>query len=182
VWTLALDVPILISNVPRLNVEPGAPSAITLPSHDLATPALGVFDPEHRAGLWLLTQQRTRFGPYGLGLRESAGREAATFCVDAPCVREGTRSWATWSDRAPDWGCVGRESAAGLHHPSAPLPVQERGRIVRAFRPHPNGNGRWRSRFACAPFSACAPILERKFNDIKLVRGDEMLRHDASRS
>ena len=83
-------VPAIISDVPRLNAGEGQ-SRLQQLTRDLATPAVGIFDPEARRGFWLLTDPKTRLGDGGIDLEESEDRTAATLAVTAPGVREGLR-------------------------------------------------------------------------------------------
>jgi hypothetical protein len=69
----------------------------------MSTPALGVFDPSTRSGLFLLTEQKSHLGDYGYIVEESDDRTRATLTITAPSVRQGQRLWAPWQDRAPDW-------------------------------------------------------------------------------
>ena len=84
------NVPTIITDVPRLNAGDG-PSHIQQLTRDLATPAVGIFDPAARRGFWLLTDPKTRLGDGGLDLEESDDRRSATLSVMAPGVREGLR-------------------------------------------------------------------------------------------
>jgi hypothetical protein len=158
------DVPVLITDVARLNVQPGEPSRLQLPSHDLATPALGVFDPTRQAGLWLLTGQRTRVGPYGFEINESPDRSRAVLSVNAPCVRAGRRAWATWSDPVPDWEAgtaastlMWRVRVHSFNCASLPAFFERFAAVRKEYVPS-------EPRFDCAPFSACQPILHLKQN------------------
>ncbi|HEY0009750.1 MAG TPA: hypothetical protein VGB55_13560, partial [Tepidisphaeraceae bacterium] len=161
-----LDVPVLISNVPRLNAEQGQPSALTLPTHDLTTPALGVFDPLRKAGLWILTQQRTRFGPYGLTVSESSQRDAATLSVSAPCMREGSRGWATWSDSAPDWNASNANRLLSFTVRLHRFECENVVALYEQFSDIRKDLVPSDPTFTCAPFSACVEVLQQKFNEV----------------
>jgi hypothetical protein len=84
------DVPMIISDVPRLNNKPGK-SRIQQMTRDLATPAIGFYDPQARRGFWLLTDQATRLGDSGIDIDESGDRRQATITVNAPGVRLNER-------------------------------------------------------------------------------------------
>jgi len=92
----------VISDVARLALH-NQPSRLHLPSHDLSTPAIGILDRRRRLGWWLLVSQGSDLGPWGLKIDESDDRAAATVGVWAPCVREGQRAFAPWTDRAHDF-------------------------------------------------------------------------------
>ncbi len=79
--------PITITDIPRLNKHSGD-SKMELTTGDLSTPAVGVYFPEINKGLWILTEQTSRFGNYGLTFKENKNRTEAEFSISAPCVRE----------------------------------------------------------------------------------------------
>jgi len=82
-----VDMPITITDVPRLNKYPGV-SQIDLNTGDLATPSLGIYFPETKKGIWILTEQASELGNSSLSLKESDDRTKAEFTIAAPCVRE----------------------------------------------------------------------------------------------
>ena len=82
--------PIIVSDVPRLNLHDGL-SRIQLLTGDGATPAVGVFRPRDKSGFWLLTPQATEVGDSGLTIEESADRGEAVISVTAPGVRQDTK-------------------------------------------------------------------------------------------
>ena len=96
---LGPDTPILVSDVPRLNLHPG-PSRIQLLTGDGATPAAGFAAPREETGFWLLTTQGTEAGDSGLTIEESDDRSQAVFSVNAPGVRQGTK-YMMCTTRAP---------------------------------------------------------------------------------
>ncbi len=79
--------PITITDIPRLNKHAGQ-SKMELNTGDLSTPAIGIYFPEANKGLWILTEQASRLGNFGLTFRENKNRTRAEFSVSAPCVRE----------------------------------------------------------------------------------------------
>src|SRR6185437_14055163 len=60
------DVPLTISNNPRLALDPGVPSSIELQTTNAATPAACFFSPSLKKGFILLTEQETRLGNSGI--------------------------------------------------------------------------------------------------------------------
>ena len=111
-----LDLPVTITDVPRLNVETG-PSKLELLTSDASTPAIGVYDPARHVGLLLYTEGRTRLGASGLTLEENRERTRATLVVSAPGVRQRryTQMHVTPSrDRAARWR-PGDEVSLHLH-------------------------------------------------------------------
>jgi hypothetical protein len=54
----------------------------------MSTPALGFYAPKTKSGFWLLTDQKTRLGDTGLGIREDLNRDRAYITLTAPHVRE----------------------------------------------------------------------------------------------
>jgi hypothetical protein len=91
------NVPIIVSDIPRLNLHPG-PSRIQLLATDLATPVVGVHAPGSRTGILILTDPSTRAGLSGLTVEESDDRGRATVILSAPGVREDV-AYATGSTR-----------------------------------------------------------------------------------
>lgn len=87
---LGVDIPTIITDVPRLNIHEGA-SRIQQLTRDLSTPAIGFFNPAQKKGLWLLTGQRTEFGDTGIDIEESGDRSKAVISVYAPGVRHDFR-------------------------------------------------------------------------------------------
>jgi hypothetical protein len=79
--------PLIISDVPRLNIHEG-PSSIQERSGSMTTPAVGFFDPEKKRSFWLLTEQATNYGDYGYNIIENRDRSQAIFTVGMPLVRE----------------------------------------------------------------------------------------------
>ena len=81
------DKPIIISDVPRLNFADG-PSRIQERSGSLSVPAMGFRSATLQLGFLLLTDQGNGLGDYGLSIEETRSRDAATFSITAPLVRE----------------------------------------------------------------------------------------------
>lgn len=79
---------LLFSDSPRLSCAPGVPSKIEMLTGNASTPAMCFFAPARKRGFILLTEQRTRFGNSGMFIEESAQKDAATFVLSAPGVRE----------------------------------------------------------------------------------------------
>jgi hypothetical protein len=84
---LGSDTPIIVSDVPRLNLHPGV-SRLQLLTGDGATPAAGFYCPRNETGFLLLTVQGTETGDSGLSIEESDDRSKAVFSVCAPGVRQ----------------------------------------------------------------------------------------------
>jgi len=82
------NVPVIVSDIPRLNLHPG-PSALERAAGDLAVPAAGVFAPAAGRGLVLLFDPATPLGPTGIGVGESDDRKTATMTVTAPFPADG---------------------------------------------------------------------------------------------
>lgn len=99
------DVPMTISNVPRLNTGGGA-SKIEQTTGDPATPAMGFFSPSQKTIFWILTEQQTRLGNSGLTITENERRDQCRFSITAPAMRERRQvmvGQVKSDDRAPDW-------------------------------------------------------------------------------
>ena len=75
---LGADVPTIITDVPRLNIDEER-SKIQLLTGDLATPAVGFADFQSKQGFWLLTEQGTRVGDSGITVEEDAAKQTCQF-------------------------------------------------------------------------------------------------------
>ncbi len=101
------EAPTTIADIPRLsNIL--SQSRLQLLSADMATPAIGYFDPERKLGHWVLTPQSTRLGQIGYDFEEDLDAGSAIIRLTASGVREGNRyhcmSYLHASkDRAPNW-------------------------------------------------------------------------------
>ena len=87
---MSADIPTIITDVPRLNIEDG-PSSIQLLAGDLSTPAIGFHSLHKHKGFWLLTNQNTVLGDSGLEIEESPDRNEAVISLTAPGVRYDKR-------------------------------------------------------------------------------------------
>ncbi|WNR42757.1 hypothetical protein [Paenibacillus roseipurpureus] len=85
-----VDVPTLITDVPRLNIGEGR-SRIQLLTGDLATPAVGFADLHTKQGFWLLTEQGTGVGDSRITMEENTENQTCTISISAPGVREDYR-------------------------------------------------------------------------------------------
>ena len=96
-------VPPIISDIPRLNIQPGE-SRIVLAAADTAAPTIGVrltgAGTGPGFGLVLIGEPVTTVGQTGLMVVENADRSAATLTVAAPCVRPDVR-YALCNNRVP---------------------------------------------------------------------------------
>lgn len=81
------DMPVTVTDIPRLSLEPSCRSGFELTTLDPATPAIGVYFPARKAGFWLLTEQLTACGPGGISLEENEARDEAALRLSAPGVR-----------------------------------------------------------------------------------------------
>lgn len=93
------NVPIIVSDIPRLNLRAG-PSALERAAGDLAVPAAGLYAPAGRRGLILLFDPATALGPTGIGVAEADDRKSATIAVTAPFAAE-ERPGARSAGRSP---------------------------------------------------------------------------------
>jgi hypothetical protein len=87
---LGVDKPIVITDVPRLNIEKG-PSRIQQLTRDLATPAVGFRSALNKRGFWMLTTQETALGDSGIEIDENDDRSEASILLTAPGVRYDRR-------------------------------------------------------------------------------------------
>lgn len=100
------QVPLTISNNPRLQIEKGAASLIELQTTSAATPAMCFFSPQEKKGFIVLTTQATPYGNNGLTIEENAQKDSCAFRISAPAVRNlaaGFGDWHPSGDIAPNW-------------------------------------------------------------------------------
>lgn len=81
------DMPVTITQVPRLSVQP-EPSRIEMLTSNCTTPMLSFYSPSRQKGFILLTTQDTWLGNSGFTIREDPEEHTASFIVAAPGVRE----------------------------------------------------------------------------------------------
>ncbi len=84
------DKPIIISDVPRLNIADGL-SQIQERSGAMALPCMGFQSVTNEQGFFLTTVQRNSFGDLGMNIEESANRQQAVISLCSPLVRERTK-------------------------------------------------------------------------------------------
>ncbi len=80
------NLPITTTDVPRLNKYEGE-SHMELNTGDMSTPAIGIYFPKTKKGIWILTEQATEVGNSVFSVKENADRTKATFSILAPSVR-----------------------------------------------------------------------------------------------
>ncbi|MGO4108642.1 hypothetical protein [Paenibacillus sp. YAF4_2] len=85
------DVPILITDVPRLSNEAGGPSAIHLLTGDAATPAIGIIDQRSATGWLFVTKQGTALGDSSMHVVENEDRSSVRISFQSPGVRPSTK-------------------------------------------------------------------------------------------
>jgi hypothetical protein len=93
------NVPIIVSDIPRLNVHAG-PSRLQVLAADLATPAVGMHAPATGTGVLVLVEPATRVGLSCLTLEESDDRTRARLVLGAPGVRQDV-AYAAGNTRLP---------------------------------------------------------------------------------
>lgn len=165
VQDIGADVPMIITDVPRLAIEDG-PSRIQDRSGSMAVPSVGFYSPAKKQGVLLLTAQGNALGDYGVGLEENRDRLRAVVSVTAPVVRElhsyrGCDSQYPSLDKPHDFAagdevaislriCVfGADSEQALFDRFA----QERKSLVSQNAPRNT-----------LPYSACFELQQEKFN------------------
>ncbi len=80
------DPEVMITDLPRLEKD-GLHSFIHLTTADMSTPAIGVFNPHTKTGMWLLLGQENRYGNFGVRIDENETRTEARITVTSPSVR-----------------------------------------------------------------------------------------------
>jgi hypothetical protein len=160
------DKPMIISDVPRLNINDG-PSRIQERSGSMSVPAIGFQSDSLKNGFWLLTQQGTKFGDYGISIEESRDRKSAVISLTVPVVRENyqysiTDNQTASKDKAPDFK-EGDEFTIRLRLYQFPSPdIQELYNRFAEIRKDLAGETNLKP---FIPFSSCFSVQEAKFNE-----------------
>jgi hypothetical protein len=170
VQDIGKDVPIIITDVPRLNAADG-PSRIQERSGSMSVPAVG-FRNAANQGFLLMTRQGNALGDYGLGIEETRGRDRAVISVSSPVVRERFSyricdAQFPSNDEPRDFAAGDEVTLAFRAYQFAAPDVQAlfdtlarvRKGLVTDRRPLPN----------TLPFSACMELAEQKFNQVNFV-------------
>jgi hypothetical protein len=100
------QLPLTISNNPRLAIEKDKASQMELETGNAATPAICFYSPRLKKGFIFLTEQATRWGNSGLTISENARQDSCVFRVTMPAVRNmapGFGDFHPSGDQAPDW-------------------------------------------------------------------------------
>ncbi|MCF3108194.1 hypothetical protein LL912_05340 [Niabella sp. CC-SYL272] len=100
------QVPLTISNNPRLSVEPGTASLVELQTGNTATPAICFYAPVLQKSFMVLTDQRSASGNHGLTIAENAAQDQCRFSITAPAIRRQAPGFGDFhpsGDKAPDW-------------------------------------------------------------------------------
>lgn len=101
---IGVNIPTTITDVPRLNVSEGE-SKIQLRTGDMATPLVGVFEPNKKKGFFMLTTQKTTLGNSGISIEENLDRTQAVISLSAPAVRQDYKySMCTTKEESDDRG------------------------------------------------------------------------------
>lgn len=87
VQDIGADKPIIITDVPRLNLGDGV-SRIQERSGSMSVPAIGFHDAKKKNGFLLFTKQGNELGDYGFGIEETRDRKRAIISITSPVVRE----------------------------------------------------------------------------------------------
>lgn len=96
------DMPIIISDVPRLEIGDGY-SSIQERTGSMSVPSIGIYDKTIQSGFFLLTEQANSYGDYGINICENRNRNEAVLSIRSPLVRELYKyKIATMMDVTPD--------------------------------------------------------------------------------
>ena len=159
------DKPIIISDVPRLNIADGL-SQIQERSGSMALPCIGFQSVADKNGFFMTTVQQNQFGDLGMNIEESADRQQAVISLCSPLVRERSK-YLICDNQAPSTD-IPADFKAGdelkftfrVYNFDAPkiqsvfdkyLLIRKDLCPVSEFTPQ-------------IPFSACYDLLEKKFN------------------
>jgi hypothetical protein len=166
------EVPIIISDVPRLEIGDG-PSRIQETGANLAVPAAGFHAAGSRRGVLVLAARDKLDGGCGMDVMESRDRASATISITSPLVRE-LHSYRICDMRSPsmdqpadfkagDEVCVALRVYA-FAAPSLQDLFDEFARVRKAMVAAPEGLRKDSLPPRAMPFSACFEVQEEKFN------------------
>ncbi len=82
--------PVIISDVPRLNIGEGR-SSLYDRSGSFSMPVVIIFDPKTQQTLWISFNQRNSFGDTGVLIEENEARNALSISFESPVVRPLTK-------------------------------------------------------------------------------------------
>lgn len=159
------DMPMIISDVPRLNIHEG-PSAIHDRSGAMTLPAAGFYSAGRQQAFWLVSPQASHLGDFGYRIEENKQRNKLSLSIEAPVVRQGyqyfiTDNMVASKDKAPDWK-VGDSVVFRLQlHFFAARQLQD---LYDRFWDIRNGFAAKHPIQPTLPFSACFEVQQHKFN------------------
>ncbi len=87
---ISANVPVIISDVPRLNIEEGC-SSLYDRSGSFSMPVIIIFYPEEQQALRISFNKRNAFGDMGILIKENDSRNALSVCFESPVVRPLTK-------------------------------------------------------------------------------------------
>ena len=128
------DVPTVINDIPRLPLA-DSQGLLQQLSADLATPAIGIYDPRTQTGIWLLTGQNTRLGQTGIDIEEDFEKKRAILRFSAPGIRENKRYHCFRTDApSPDRAISWQENESALLQVRAfVFPCEDRPALLERF-------------------------------------------------
>lgn len=85
---IGVNKPIIISDVPRLNISDG-PSEIMERSGSMSFPSIGFWDCNNKKSVIILTKQANEYGDLGISIVENRKRNGAVISIKSPIIREG---------------------------------------------------------------------------------------------
>ena len=100
------NVPLTISNNPRLAIEQGKASLVELQTGNAATPAMCFYSSAAKKGFIVLTDQQSKWGNHGMTIAENATQDSCSFSLSVPAMRKlapGFGDFHKSGDKAPDW-------------------------------------------------------------------------------
>ncbi len=164
---IGVDKPIIISDVPRLNIGDG-PSEIQERSGAMAIPSVGFWDGIHKKSVILLTTQENECGDLGIGIRENRTRTEAVLALRSPVIREGYRLGTNASVDKPrnfkegdrvkfTFKIISKEANRLQNLFTEYFRIRQDSLLVKQDRP-------------IYPYSYCYDVMEEKFNTQNYVK------------
>ncbi|WP_052350606.1 hypothetical protein [Paenibacillus gorillae] len=149
---LRKDLPVTVTNIARLNIGEGE-SELIRDTHDLSTPAIGIYFPSQQISLWLLLEHNVPEGALCIALTENQNRSKAVLSLRIPHKEaksnNGLNSELHWV-----------KLRAHVFHSNS---VTE---WIRCFAPIRKSMAEAQSLPSVIPFSAAWGILEEKYNQM----------------
>lgn len=161
------DKPVIISDVPRLNITDG-PSAINERIGAMALPSIGFWDSQRKESVILLAAQANECGDLGMSITENRSRNQAVISLKSPVMRERYRLGDAASVDCPKDFTAGDTVTFSFKLFKSPSPTLQG--LFDRYLAMREDSLLPRSLHPTYPYSYCFSTLERKFNEQNFVK------------